>query len=466
MSSGSPLPASPSPSPTSLWLVDRSRYESGLSGCLFARYLEYHYGPTGYGIVRKAQSIPLATGGAIHDGLAEVLQWVQANAATETPLEVIRTAATTASAAYRATVEAKGFRNLTADTESLDTLLLEQSALIEGLIWAWCLVALPPLLASQRIVTVEEEEVPVLGCTCGLAGTGAYQDHQARGCTGVGWMTRLDILTQYRDRPDTYAYHEFKTASYTQDADAWETKIQFGANRWGPERRLGIEVSEAWVHVLHKGKREGRDYDAATKRSAGPIIQKTPLCYGYRRPAQPPVVTEDWQAEYAYVDSQGKNRKLTRDYQRAGIWELRDQAGQDDLSPVEYWVRSLGLPILAKSLQLVGPLNRQREQLADLEAEIVHHEIGWQETLWRIHDAAPETLADPIYRIIPRSWDCRQFGARHRCQFEPICFKHEGWEDPVGSGLYLARRPHHQPELDQAIARGLLVEETAEAEEN
>jgi hypothetical protein len=40
-----------------------------------------------------------------------------------------------------------------------------------------------------------------------------------------------------------------------------------------------------------------------------------------------------------------------------------------------------------------------------------------------------------------------------------------GWDDPIGSGQYQPRRPHHDPELQQAIARGLLVAEAGEVEE-
>jgi hypothetical protein len=40
-----------------------------------------------------------------------------------------------------------------------------------------------------------------------------------------------------------------------------------------------------------------------------------------------------------------------------------------------------------------------------------------------------------------------------------------GWDDPLGSGQYQPRLPHHTPELQQAIARGLLPAEAATVEE-
>jgi hypothetical protein len=48
----------------------------------------------------------------------------------------------------------------------------------------------------------------------------------------------------------------------------------------------------------------------------------------------------------------------------------------------------------------------------------------------------------------------------------PLCFKQEGWNDPLGSGKYRLRRPHHQPELDAAVERGLLPEQSEEDEDD
>ena len=37
-------------------------------------------------------------------------------------------------------------------------------------------------------------------------------------------------------------------------------------------------------------------------------------------------------------------------------------------------------------------------------------------------------------RQFPRSYECRRYGERSRCQFEDICFEREGYGDPEGSG--------------------------------
>jgi hypothetical protein len=47
----------------------------------------------------------------------------------------------------------------------------------------------------------------------------------------------------------------------------------------------------------------------------------------------------------------------------------------------------------------------------------------------------------------------------------PICHRHVGWEDPLGSGQYQPRLPHHSPELAQAVERGLIPEDAAAHDE-
>ena len=44
-------------------------------------------------------------------------------------------------------------------------------------------------------------------------------------------------------------------------------------------------------------------------------------------------------------------------------------------------------------------------------------------------------------------------------QFHRQCFEEAGWEDPLGSGYYILRRPRHASELQQAVGRGLLPPE-------
>ena len=55
-----------SDAPTTIWLTSRSAYKRGLCQCGRARYLGNHFGPSGYGIARASESLPLAKIGRAH----------------------------------------------------------------------------------------------------------------------------------------------------------------------------------------------------------------------------------------------------------------------------------------------------------------------------------------------------------------------------------------------------------------
>lgn len=456
---------------TTLWLTDRSRYDAGLDHCRRARFLNYHWGPSGYGIAKRAQSIPLSTGISYHDGLAHVLEHVLAHD-TLPPDPVVREACARATGAYRKVVEARGLQQL-AEGERVDTIIAEQETLIEGLVWAFALTTLPWIHEQGRILHVEQEELLVLGCTCGLGDRiGMLEDHQGRDCQGIGLQSRPDFLTEYRARPGVYASWEFKGAAYAGFGDDWETKIQFALGALSAQERLGVPISEAWVVQLLKGRREGSEYDPQTKQKSGPLMQNTSLCYWYRREGNPPMEAPDWQEQYEWVDEQGKNRRLGNNYRKAGLWTLPQDAPEIKASGVsiaEFAAKLIPKERLGRHVALVGPLQINQVIAGELLEELVAEERRWQETVWQLYDTltndAGGDWTHPSYQqalntLVPRNFSgCRRFGRRYECQFKPLCFYEEGWKDPLGSGAYVHRRPHHTPEVEQQVARGLVVPE-------
>lgn len=455
--------------PTILWLTDRSRYETGLDKCARERYLSYHFGPTGYGIQKKATAIPLTTGSYVHEGIAEVLSWCKAAEHGPVPDSIIREACRTAIEKYNRVIELRGIRNLD-QGERVETIAKEQSYLIEGLIWAFCLTTLPYILEQCRIIEVEREEVLVVGCTCGLGDTiGTIEDHEARGCEGIGFQSRPDFITEYLARPGVYAYWELKTLGQPNEPweTQWETKIQFAAGALGAERRLEVPISEAYVVGLIKGRREGDTYNPETRKREGALRQQSSLCYWYRRPGNPPLEPEDWQVSWNYVGDDGRNHTLGKTYTKAPIWEMPGIAQLQEGSGAEFAAKAMGHDLLAKNILLLGPLNIQAVLVHELVEELVAEENRWKAIVWELADvlesceyewSRPEFQA-ALRRLVPRSWACRRYGKRHECQFVDHCFEHEGWQDPLMDGKFVPRRPHHDPELRQVEARGLVPEE-------
>ena len=478
-----------------LWLVDRSRIVDGRGFCQRARYLNYHAGPNGYGITMKATRLPLMTGIASHDGLAPILEWCRQHPLhiTTPPDQVIRDAVKAAQATYWQVVKARGFAYLE-ETEEVRTVTREQTYLIEGMIWAWCLAVLPEILQRAQIIEVEVDDTYVVGCSCGLGdGTLTKADHEGRGCQGIGLMCRPDFLALTRLTQEL-EYHEFKTTSMDSITfrDKWEVMIQLFAATLDAERRLQKHVQSIYVHGLIKGKRGG-EYNPDTGKYDGTVRQNSIFCYAYKKPAVPPMEQEEWAAEYNYIDEYGKNRRLGKAFQKVGVWELPDAVISATLETPdweaqgvtrgEFWAKWIPEAARRKNLLLLGPFTRQSQMVEHFVQEMIGEEEGWQAGLWRLHDCATALLMEgidgdywrdvwphPEYqylldRTFPRSYECRRYGGRNRCQFETICFEREGFQDPMGSGKYIARRPHHRDELEQAIGRGLLLPEEGLAEE-
>lgn len=481
---------------THLWYTSRSTHERGSQHCAYARYVEYHSGPYGYGMQRKALSLPLVTGSYTHFGLAGILQWViDARVATgvqpeSVPDEVIRWGAEIAIDKYRETVNKRGIlKYAEQDPESLQrlqTLIQEQCFLIEGLTWAWCLLRLPMYLQEYTLIEVEGEQELVLDCDCGLGNMiGTFLEHELRGCHGIGHQSAPDILA-IRKSDGEYAYTEFKTAGIPNKAqdDSWERKSQFILGMAAAERKYGVPVTHGWVEVLVKGKRD-RPYPFTADL---PKRQMSPFCHAYYKGPNPPVSEASWRPAYNYWTATGE--KFTADkksgYRSTALWEPEAQEAwsgvPEGMSIVEYWARVMAqdFPIhLEKQLHQVGPIPRNDQMLAKAIRSVLAEEHLWQDRLWKVYDFSQQTgkawgddeFHEFLEVTVPRSWHCDPF-ADHPCSNQPICFPvTDDWRRPIESELFVYRTPHHRAELEQIKERGLvppgseLVLEEGEQEE-
>lgn len=475
---------------SSLWLVDRSRIVDGRGFCQRARLLNYHAGPSGYGITMKATKLPLITGIGGHAGLEPILQWCAEHPdwVECPPNEVIRAAIQQAHTLYSETVAARGFAYLS-DDEGVQAVCREQQYLIEGLIWAWCLQVLPEVLSRTRILEVEHDETYVFQCTCGLgAGIGSALDHESRDCAGMGLMCKGDFIAETRLTHEL-EYHEFKTTSMDSITfrEKWEVQAQLIATTLDVERRYGRQVQSVYIHGLVKGRRQG-EYNPDTKKyDGGGLRQQSVFCYGYRKPANPPMEREEWAATYEYWDDfEGKLKRLGGKFKRAGVWELPDSLVPEGIGKAEFWAKWIPDEARKKQLIMIGPLSRPSGMVEHFLTECEGEEGRWQAGLWQLHDCAVEILAgyhdataDHFWQLVwpnaqyqrlmdltfPRSYECRRYGARNRCQFESVCFDREGSLDPIGSGQFIARAPHHEDERRQMIERGLAPTDPALVEE-
>lgn len=444
--------------PILLQFTDRSRHMTRIGRCPRAGFLSTAFGPTGYGIQRKAQSVPLASGTMLHEAHEAILRWVQAHDALP-PDDVVREGIATAHAKYDETFVARGLQFWEAGDEALQRTVAEQKALIEALVWVWAWHSLPTFHAQYRIVSIESEEVTVYACTCGLGdGVPPWDAHVARGCSGIAIQTKADWIGEHREYAEQFTYHELKTTGAYPDAFAskWFTDIQpyLGAHGW--EQRTGHKIAQTYIHGFLKGRRtRERAPGDVGRKYTGPEYQDSRLVYAFCRPADFPVYPEaDWQMEWEWQDEEGKTRRLGPKYKKTLTTFYP--------GGVEAWVRALSPEQARKHLTVVGPLLPQEEVVAGTIAGWVATEQRTQLALWDIADALadgrpwydPKVLA-LIDHHFPQSWQCDRFGANHRCEFVPVCKRESGWQDPLSFMSFIPRRPHHEPELLQMRQRGL-----------
>lgn len=487
---------------TTLWLTDRSRYQRALGQCDYARWVEYHSGPYGYGIRAKAETVYLPTGIYAHRIVEEACRLSQANGwvpllpdARTDVREIMKNVVES----YYALIDARGLRSGgDLDTEETLHVMEEQAALIEGLGWTWISCTLPYLTEHFRSVSIEEEEIFVLGCTCGLPlNVGNPEDHEARGCEGGGWMSKADLILE-RLTDGEIGWHELKTGSNVhkkQWSQSFEHNVQFASGILGAERRLEREIGHYYLHGLQKGTRRSA-YDTVTRKYSGPRRQDSFLCYGYLKPADPPTIPDDdWRANYNWTEydeltGETKNRRLGKGYDKQPIWKANFASKPVEWSNVEYWCEWLGRETLSELVEMTEPYPRPSMLLQEWVEEAAANELNWRQRAWRVYEArkaamgrmidelrehggpgqASSTLIDfqpevrkALRENFPRNWEGCHGYYGDDCEFIPICLHEPGWDDPVGSGKFVQRRPHHQPEIDQMLERGIPVPEEDDA---
>lgn len=429
-----------------LRLIDRSRRETGLSKCARERWLKNAF-TNGYGIRRRVEALPLATGSVIHKMFEPVLHHAQ-EVHQPPPLDALPLLTEPALQEYLAKGRKKIIDFGVSDDAGYQLQLAEQVALARGLVYAWTAVQLPWVLSQQRIVQVEQEEVYVVGCTCGLTdGFGTPEQHDDRGCAGFGYQCRGDFFTA-PPSGDSLVYHDFKSTGWLNEGwrEGWRYKIQVAASGIAAERRYGVPVTHVVIHGLYKGKRQ-REYNPANgKYDLGPWKQNSDLTYCYFKAGNPPMWPELWQVE----KPTGKGART--EWTKRGTWEY----------PGGTWafLASLTQEQLAAQTLIAGPFEVNRDLLGSYLRSLVPDERRHQvieHQLYEVLQAQHGHWSSPAFQqaldeLVPQSWDCYKLGTP--CDMIPVCHLHAGWQDPLSAG-YQLRRPHHEPELLQMRARGL-----------
>lgn len=406
---------------STIWLTDRSRYKTGLEECLHKRFLMYH--AFGTGIIKAARSVPLESGIATHAILATVLEKAKVDPHGAQERTFLNEAIREGLGAFKTLVEKAGWLDIE-DSEEGKWVLQEQLTLVEGLVRGWVKVHLPILLQEFSIVDVEREELlPV--------DFGGYE---------IGQMGRPDFIAR-RKADGVLTLHDFKTTSSVDDnyIGSFRNSVQMAIGTAAVEARRGEPVPQYYVWALVKG---GRNRFKKNGQEDGFKKQFSDFCYVKHVPGNPPI---------------SEPKVITTGYwaDKTPVWTLPFP------SPSEWLIDNLPQSNLWSHFVQIGPYDRQTHMIKQYLLAMKHHEVGWIKNLWKAYQLEEqmgwdnEVYQDLLTTLFPRSYDCSSYGSP--CPFFNMCFRQDdNWRDPLGSGKYVRREPHHEPEMVQFKERGLL----------
>ena len=348
---------------------------------------------------RKALAIPLVTGIYVHQGLEAALKGAAANEA-----------ASSARKAYLAEVSVRGLTVEEGTDEA--SVVEEQAAHVEALVLGWCRVRLPKWQEEYEVVEVEAEDRITLTDDVTLA-------------------VRADAIVRRKADHRMFVVN-FKTVAQADERwlRGWEVDMQLMTELLAAERRHGGVFGGVIIEGLIKGRR------MPEKNSVGDVTgyrDTTPLLYGYKCDADPPLVRQ----EYAYEYTRRKG------WYRFPVWKergfLMDGTVGLASSALEYWINWLPEEVVEAQFTIVPPIMRDEQRIESKVRQIVH-----MENLIHAGNIAVASCSNHN-EVLDQTFPQNEHSCVYpsRCPMYDMCFTGNVSGDPAGSGLYIPRHDHH-----------------------
>jgi hypothetical protein len=374
--------------------------------CKRLRYLTYHYG--GKGLQRTVASLPLINGDFVHKALACLVQGEDMDGVLEALANQ-----------YRAEMQGRTVHG----ELDLEFLINEQLTLLEGLVRAWGRVRLKAVLAEYDIVDVEREV-------------------EWEMAPGIIVMLRMDLVLR-RKRDKLLFVKDYKTVGTLYDdwAKKFEHDTQLLCYTLAAESIYKEPIGGLLMEGLIKGRRAKEK--AVTSPFHGLMIQQSPLCYAYKVPVA--------KGHNHFVYERGWSRGA----EKVPVWEMP--------GGIEHWLATewsdLDCQELFVPLPAIKPVRRDAERwLAQMthQEDMVQSDVSYVEERrveWEAQqtDDAWDAYQDALNTYFPQNQNhCHRYSFNHPCPNEQMCFTEEVETDPIGSGLYQVRVPHHSTEDSEA----------------
>jgi hypothetical protein len=305
---------------------------------------------------------------------------------------------------------------------------------VEACVRGWALARLPRILSTGKCLSIEREH-PV--------------KFTLDGGQQVGIQTRPDIVWQ-RNGDGAVFIRNIKTCKVVDDKfrEQWKIDMQTLSEPLAVEATgVHVQVSGVIVEGVAKGKK--LDFpDSALPGLAGKYYHNNPLIYGWRKEAEPPLTGEQWEHRYEWVDSSGQHRRLGKGWRKVPVW--RHYPGG-----VAEWVHKIWHEDAAAFDDLfveLEPILRSDYEIERWKRQILHDVYNrsvWASIVQRaqaceLHPEldpamAADELLDTHFPMHTSNGNCIW---PRKCAYYELCHGTAG-SDPIGSGLYQVRIPHH-----------------------
>ncbi len=336
----------------------------------------------------------------------------------------------------------------------------EQRSLIEGLLWCFAYQMVPDWLERYEIMAVEREEAQTLSSSLQLVLEG-----------------RVDLILREKAEPTHIYVVSFKTTASLDDRmiDSYGDDIQGVSESWLVEQRLGQENSrvnhyrellaasasalvtadfvqeaentlaivramtdklmpEKVTGVIMVDFIKGRRYERV--KGSGKWETINPLIKGYRKLVGADL---DYAHSWYYSNPANKSGKsiLGKGWEPIDVWEEYEGG-------VKGWIGAIARgeiqpeeKILAEQIWTQTYFRNDRQ----MESWRKQHEAMESETSSRVLALRKGNGLDELFMQNRKA--CHY---PRRCEYLDICNNPEIENDPIGSGIYQWREPHHERE--------------------
>lgn len=453
----------------------RSKLEC-FQDCRRHGYLRYLW--QGRGLNKRAASVYLATGSYTHFGLEVILKGVQGGNLLYAHPPLVDEGVRHAIQAYRAEIKARGFDLEEGENKENEQYVVnEQCALVEAFLRSFSIRLLPELLERFRILDVEREE-SVYDPQANRVLEGkldvVFEEINSGDIyivsfkTAAQWDRRNEksnehdnqglsetYLLEHRLRKANSYFQQFENAvssAYKLQLDLKVVSAVSKLNDYVGKFKGKEKVMGVFMIFFIKGKR----YE--THKGSGLWEQHCPLIRAYRK-----LVGADYEYSPSLYYQKPQNAsgwgRLGKGWESFNVWEDQELGG------VKGWIDrvarknpsrgfELGSDVIGDSFIIPKPYFRNQRDIdswkrqADaLEGEIERGRVAVEELV--NHKMFPLELDKALDFYFPQ----RRKGCHHPvdCEMLGVCYNSEIFNDPIGSGQYVYRTPHHIGELEHHV---------------